>query len=277
VERIGETSPALVSQPFPPVSDHAFWEQASRPILEHITPRPISVIALRRWALGQGLTPAFLTHCLKWLEIRGQIVRERLAGDGPAWRARRALSPLHLSVAKAPSDAPTETSGEVHTKRTPEARHAADASVPAANEEGAPRVEWISTKEAANLLEMSTGGVLAAAKRGRIAAMKDGEGGRAPYLLDRASVLAFRRAQLENEDRRSRGSTLATRAERAHAVSVDATAGDPPAAIMQAPSRFVDVATLKRRLLLLVQCGLEGAFDPGEALAKIRTLLSESG
>jgi hypothetical protein len=277
------TPPEQASEPFPPVSDHAFWEQASRPILEHVTSNnPITVIELRAWALRQGLTPAFLTHSLKWLEIRGRILRDQLAGDRPAWRVKRAPSPPsppHLSVAKAPSDTPAEMRSEIHAKRTPEGRHSADASVRTDKEDDAPPVEWISTKEAANLLDMSTGGVLSAAKRGRMTAMKEGNGRRAPYLLDRASVLAFRRAQLENDDGRSHGSTLAAKRARRviDAVGVDGAASDPPATLRQVPRMLVGDATLRRRLLLLAECGLEGLFDPGEALTKIRTLLSEPG
>jgi len=192
-------------------------------------------------------------------------MRDRFPDDRPSWRARRSPSPACL--ARVPDDAPATAISEIQGEKTPEERSAADGLLQTAEAEAVPYVDWISTKEAANLLEMSTGGVLSAAKRGRIAAIKDGDGGRAPYLLDRASVLAFRRAQLENNDRRR---TLG-------AVTVDGTAGDPPATLTQAPRITVDDATLLRRLFLLVQCGLEGVLDPGEALTKIRTLLSEHG
>jgi hypothetical protein len=273
------TTPARASQSFPPVSDHAFWEQASRPILERVASGPIGVVELRTWALRQGLTPAFLTHSLKWLEIRGQIMRDRLPDARPAWRAKRWPSPQYPSIAKVPDEAPAEAMSEIYAERRPEERPSDEGSLQTAQEGALPRDEWISTKEAANLLEMSTGGVLSAAKRGHLVAMKDGDGGRAPYLLDRASVIAFRRAQLEKKDGRSHRSTLAAKRTRRiiGAVTVDATAGDPPTTVTPVPPITVDDAALRRRLLLLVQCGLEGVIDPGEALTKIRALLSEPG
>jgi hypothetical protein len=140
-----------------------------------------------------------------------------------------------------------------------------------------PPIEWISTREAATLLEMSTGGVLSAAKRGRIAARKEGDGGRAPYLLDRASVVAYRSQQRERDDERARGSTVAAK-HVVRAVDVDETEmpenNAPPASTRKVSRARNEDAMLRRRLLLLTQCGLEGVFEPDEALTKIRTLLS---
>lgn len=68
----------------PPSEDVEFWTATSAPLLELLRKAPRSVSQVKEWSRrpkNQGVIAArYIEHALDWLQMRGEIVREKRSG-----------------------------------------------------------------------------------------------------------------------------------------------------------------------------------------------------
>jgi hypothetical protein len=135
-------------------------------------------------------------------------------------------------------------------------------------EENTMAKEWVTTKEAAELLGMSLNGTTGLGRKGKIESKADGNGSRAPRLFKRASVIAFRDTKRGFKAAQSNTDLLDTPPQRRTKQIIAKASRAPKVQTSTAP------AELASDVRALVHCVRRGWLTPGELLTQLEKLVA---
>jgi len=153
-------------------SSEDVWGERAQQVVDFIKgrrPSIANVVTIGLFARRKGWEAKTLIGVLEYCEQK-KLLAHFKSINGAAWKIPLTkVDPAELAPDETPEPAPSQPKKETTMSK-----------------------DWISTNEAAELLGIGRSGVLYALKVGNIKGKQEGDGGRAPFVIERASVIAYR-------------------------------------------------------------------------------------